>query len=297
MTLTQHQDAFLVKWAQNVLACERYYTHDKDYARNLSKLITHSSRRLGWPAGNLPLLSAVEAALHRACQSSSKSQPVWTKLLHQLFLQKQHPPSPDQLLLDLKSADWSKRFLARHVFLEIGGQAIETLTAILKEDAELVIRLVQNIELETKTRFAEKCSRLVCPDCLVHCQAHHVVSSWQSNISFHGCRACKQSRRFIHCPKGIIALLDATWEHYYKLQDETLTVNWSVHRAVFDFDRIHIVHATDEDVERFTVQIGNDTDTWRKNRYPHMECIINPSCTLSKNTLRILEKMFGRVSV
>jgi len=66
-------------------------------------------------------------------------------------------------------------------------------------------------------------------------------------------------------------------------------------RALFDFDRVEIIRATDEDVERFAMQVGNDTDPLRKPRYAQMRCSLAPNCHLTENTLRILESLFGRV--
>jgi hypothetical protein len=65
------------------------------------------------------------------------------------------------------------------------------------------------------------------------------------------------------------------------------------------FDRFYSQEqpANDEDIERFVVQVGNDTDPFRKPRYWQMTCTIGSACRLSENTLRILEKMFGRVEL
>ena len=63
------------------------------------------------------------------------------------------------------------------------------------------------------------------------------------------------------------------------------------------FDEVEIVQATDEDVERFAVQVGNDTDPKRKPRYQEMRCVVSPECRLSENSMRILERMFGAVEV
>jgi hypothetical protein len=72
-------------------------------------------------------------------------------------------------------------------------------------------------------------------------------------------------------------------------------VNWLVRRELFDFDRVEIIQATDEDVERFAVQVGNDTDPVRQPHYPQMRCLVAPQCRLSENTLRILRQTFDVV--
>jgi len=48
-------------------------------------------------------------------------------------------------------------------------------------------------------------------------------------------------------------------------------------------------------VERFAVQVGNDTDPFRRPRYRQMRCVVKPECNLSENTLRILDSVFGQV--
>ena len=59
---------------------------------------------------------------------------------------------------------------------------------------------------------------------------------------------------------------------------------------------MEIIQATDEEVERFAVQVGNDTDPYREPRYEQMQCSVDPKCQLSENTLRILESIFGPVN-
>jgi hypothetical protein len=57
------------------------------------------------------------------------------------------------------------------------------------------------------------------------------------------------------------------------------------------------VQATDEEVERFAVQVGNDTDAIRKPRYKKMRCTVSADCQLSANTMRILKRIFGSIQV
>jgi hypothetical protein len=90
-------------------------------------------------------------------------------------------------------------------------------------------------------------------------------------------------------------VLDDRWSEVWQHQDGLLRVNWLICRKLFDFDRVEVIQATDEDVERFVVQVGNDTDVLRQTRYPQIQCLIGPACRLSENSLRILERTFGRV--
>jgi hypothetical protein len=67
-------------------------------------------------------------------------------------------------------------------------------------------------------------------------------------------------------------------------------------RYRFDFDKVEIVSATDEEVERFAVKVGNDTDPFRQPHYKTMRCLVAESCNLSKNSIRVLQQMFGEVN-
>ena len=92
-----------------------------------------------------------------------------------------------------------------------------------------------------------------------------------------------------------MAILDAEWTEDQAQQDGQLRVNWLTRRTLFDFDRVEIIQATDEDVERFVIQVGNDTDTFRQPRYKQMRCVVAPDCQLSENTWKILRSFFGQV--
>jgi hypothetical protein len=90
-------------------------------------------------------------------------------------------------------------------------------------------------------------------------------------------------------------VLDSNWAEAQSYQDGLLRINWLARRSLFDFDWVEVIQANDEDVERFAVQIGNDTDPVRDAQYPKMRCLIAPGCRLSENTLRVLRSTFGRV--
>jgi len=96
-------------------------------------------------------------------------------------------------------------------------------------------------------------------------------------------------------PRGVVAVLNANWSGSRIHRDGRLRINWLTERSLFDFDWIEIVQASDEEVERFAVQLGNDTDPVRRRRYRHLHCFIGQSCRLSENTLRILQRMVGPV--
>jgi hypothetical protein len=115
-------------------------------------------------------------------------------------------------------------------------------------------------------------------------------------MTYYGCRTCGQSRQFLYCPQGVIAVLGTVSSVSAQNQhDGLLRVNWLTRRTLFDFKQVEIIQATDEDVERFAVQVGNDTDPVRQPHYAQMQCFIAPQCQLSENSPRVLQIMFGQV--
>jgi hypothetical protein len=212
--------------------------------------------------------------------------------------QKEQPDQLDSLVAALQSRDWADYSMARQTLVALGGEATEPLHRIAADEANplqpLAIELLTHIEQETTIRFAWRLAQLLCPRCLTRFGAHSLDLAWGVSFTYYGCRACGQSREFLEWPQ-VVAVLDTNWTELYARQGDQLRLNWLKRRTLFDFDRIEIIQATDEEVERFAVQVGNDTDPVREPRYKQMWCRVGPECRLSENTLRILESIFGQV--
>jgi len=206
---------------------------------------------------------------------------------------------PAALIAALQSRNWADYFTARQRLVALGGEATGSLSRIAADEAHplrsIALELLTYIEQETTIRFAGRLAQLLCPRCLTRFGAHSVNLPWGVAFTYYGCRACSQSREFLEGVKRVVAILDTTWPERQLRQKGTLRVNWLTRHTLFDFDRVEIIQATDQDVERFAVQVGNDTDPYRKPHYSQMTCIIGPECRLSENTLRILGRMFGQV--
>ena len=182
--------------------------------------------------------------------------------------------------------------------LSSGGEVIPILrtTAIdtMHPAQAVAAQLIQEIAPTTQHLHQQGETTLVCPRCTVRCAVHKVVLSWVTAAAYFGCRNCHQSLEFLTIDQ-IIAVLDNSSDSGPVQQARTLTVNWLSRQTLFDFDSVKIIQATDEDVERFAVQVGNDTDPVRQPHYKQMRCAISPDCTLSENTMRILQRTFGHV--
>ncbi len=296
---------------RNVLWREWCNSEDEEYAQRLFKVVTE----------NLPL--SIELPLryqHRPCYSCWREQPlraevekalwearatydwvrtVWTGPLRRLEKRLQSTEMPSSLAEDLQCDNWVDRFTARHTLITLGGKAVPALQALMEDPMDssdrLAISVLKSIGFETTALWAEEAPTLLCPECLTRCQAHRAHLPLQLDVAYYGCRICRQSQEFIHCPQGVVAVLDTTWTETRDQQNGLLRINWLARRELFDFDRVEIVQASDEDVERFAVQVGNDTDPYRKPRYKRMRCIVRPESGLLENTLRILGRTFGQV--
>lgn len=183
--------------------------------------------------------------------------------------------------------------------LALGGEAAPALQELVEiADPELertAGQLLQGIARDTEQRLSWRADQLLCPRCLARFGAHKVsLSRWQG-LTYYGCRLCGQSR--VYFQMRVVARLDREMQPDWTEGDGLIQVNWLARRTLFDFDAVAIARASNEEVERFAVQVGNDTDPLRQPRYGQMRCAVTADCGLSDNTLRILQHTFGGVEV
>jgi hypothetical protein len=185
--------------------------------------------------------------------------------------------------------------------VDMGGEVVPILHPISKKYhilQHVAGQLIFDIGRDTEKRLKGQETQLLCPHCLVHCGAHQRKVGWIGDVTYYGCRTCGQSRNFVPSENyHLVVLLDSELTAEQINYNETIRINWIKYRKLFDFEEVEIVRATDEDAERFAVQVGNDTDPFRSTRYKQMCCTISADCGLSENTIRILRQMFGQVEV
>lgn len=179
----------------------------------------------------------------------------------------------------------------------LGGEGVAALTNSLpaKPLQPLVTQLLRDIARNTAYGLAHRTAELLCPDCVTRFGPHAIDLPWEIDPIYYGCRRCGQSRRYLE--GYVVATLDNQSKADPTQENGQIRVNWSARRELFDFDTVEILNATDEEVERFAMQVGNDTDELRQPRYKEITCLVNPQCGLSENSLRILRRMFGRVVI
>ena len=239
----------------------------------------------------------VESALREAGRVSTATDSEWLELLQHLARRKTEPLDWETLTTQLQSRYWEERFIATQLLAVSGGEGVAVLAPIANRitspQHKTAIRLLHGISQETTTHLAHRAERLLCPGCLAFFDALHITIADNSVITYYGCRLCGQSLKFWE--GEIIAALDAEMGNEPLVEDGVVRINWLTRRELFDFHSVEITQAGDEDVERFAVQVGNDTDPTRQARYRRMRCVVNPACQLSENTLRILGRIFGEV--
>jgi hypothetical protein len=251
-----------------------------------------------WWQGQPPAVK-VERALHHACRARPDMKDIWLRPLKQAETVRQETRSPEALVELLKNRDWTDRFGARQALVARGSEAIGVLQPLAAEPEhplwKIAMWILASIEQDTANRFAWRLSHVYCPTCLALFEKRPVDVSLGVSFAYHGCRLCGQSQKSLYIPEGSVAALDTTGTEPQTLENGLLRVNWLLRRELFDFGQVEIRRATDEDVERFAVQVGNDTDPFRRARYKQVPCLIDARCHLSENTLRILRHTFGTV--
>lgn len=263
----------------------------------IEQLLPYNVRKLYFWWREQPKMAEVPLALKNATFLPEVHNS-WAKSLRKLDQQKEQPASLNKLMTNLQNDNWEDRFAARYGLVLLGGEAVEPLLAITTTKntflSQTAVRLLKNIASETTAKRIEQVKHL-CPHCLIYYDTCPIPLRRQPDLIFYGCRMCHQSREFVEGIDEVVAVLDVTWHEDQLRENSSLRVNWLARRTLFDFDRVEIIQANDEDVERFAVQVGNDTDPIRKPRYREMICTIGSDCQLSENTLRILGRMFGKV--
>lgn len=184
------------------------------------------------------------------------------------------------------------------IWVALGGEVVPQLhkVALDKESAlrPVAERMLNDIMHETRNRLSQHPERHFCVYCLVHCDVHKIKLQWQkAQISYYGCRLCGQSRNIF--TGWVVAVLNNETDVEQRRENRALWVNWLVRRQIFDFTAVRIEKATDEEVERFVVQIGNNTDPERQGRYAQMACHVSADCELSENSQKLLQRTFGQV--
>ncbi len=164
----------------------------------------------------------------------------------------------------------------------IGGVAIDHLLQV-EHFKPITLQIIEAIASETELRIKPKASSLFCQQCMHYCSSHKadnpflklspdnsLFSSPITNIpklvipKYYGCRQCRQSINLIEGRS--LAILDNLMTEKIIVKESEIWVNWLIHRQPFDFYEVRIRQASDRKVEEFVMQVGNDSDEFRRPR-------------------------------
>lgn len=270
-----------------------------ELSHRASLVYEHRLRWFWWRRRPHPF--EVERSLQEACLEKQAAAERWSELLDQLEEGRKHPSPVSSLTSELRNDHWGTRFVARQLLAASGSKALDPLCGAAREHPKDPVGataawLLSSIASDTTSRLAANAAGLLCPSCFVRCASYTVQPSLRHSHTGYGCRACGQSWDFMEWPGKVVAVLDRGMSEDLVKEEGVLSVNWIARKSLFDFDSVEIRNGSDEEVERFAVQIGNDTDPVRKPRYSRMTCRIPSPCSLSENSVRILQSAFGDVA-
>ncbi len=216
------------------------------------------------------------------------------------------PPTNEELLRALASDELQARLDAAYWYARMEGRGVLRLAEYARSGGsarEAAEVLAQDIGARTLARMSAQPGELLCVDCLLRMATRTESLSLQSAVEWWGCRACGNSSRTLAHAGPVVAVVDSSADWDLERHHEDLYVNWHTRAApsrfetveLFDFDRVLIASATDDEVRHFLVDLESDTDKARRARYGSMRCDVLRGCTLSANTVRALESVFGEV--
>lgn len=110
--------------------------------------------------------------------------------------------------------------------------------------------------------------------------------------------ACRKCQKTIYGTVGInqvVAILDTNCQFEVSFDANRYLVNYSLYNKMFDFNRVEITRTTDKAVEQFCYRITQDTDPYRKARYPKVQCLVSPNSGISDWSKKILKDVFKNI--
>ncbi|MCC6444890.1 MAG: hypothetical protein IT210_15710 [Armatimonadetes bacterium] len=156
------------------------------------------------------------------------------------------PATDGQCIASLNSEYCLELVAAHYALIDRGGSAIQAMKDKVQirewpdaksESNKRIKRTIQAIVRETRRLLARRLPHLLCPHCLTRYRLNTLRLPDQFPICYNiGCRTCGDS----------------------------LAVSCLAHHTLFDFDRVEIRNASDAEIERFGVRVGNDADPIRQ---------------------------------
>jgi HEAT repeat protein len=169
---------------------------------------------------------------------------------------------------------------------------LTTLVCNLPSDHVLVAR-ADAVMQAVQRALRPTTDSLLCRRCLVRLETQRLPRN--SAVRVLTCRTCGTADDLLTGIHEVMAVLDRGMAAEIDRQGARLHVHALRRGRPFDLDGVIVRDADDFAVERFCMQIGNDTDPQRAARYRTLPVTVAAECRLSANTLRVLDHIFGTV--
>ena len=118
----------------------------------------------------------------------------------------------------------------------------------------------------------------------------------QGRITSTSCRTCK-STLYAARVQSIVATLDEQMGPLSSVEGHQLKINWLKLNRLFDFDEVDIITASDQDIMRFCMLVGNDSDAYRIPKYARVKCTIHNADQLNTQTRTVIKRCFPMVDL
>lgn len=145
--------------------------------------------------------------------------------------------------------------------------------------------------------------QLYCVKCVARAMSFKSPTYNNTNIFFSdsffyvACRKCESNLFFSEEIRRVILVLDRNMEEDMTVDGENLVVNQLRRDQLTDFDEIRIIDADDYQVERFAMQIKNDTDDKRREWLSYTLVHLNSKLSLSQSKINMLRDHFEVVTL
>jgi hypothetical protein len=158
------------------------------------------------------------------------------------------------------------------------------------KDGSSKLRSTSRAALDAIWQVTEaRMNSLICPEHLTRFQKRKAGIPILTRVAYSACPICGRAWPVVEANE-VVAVLDSRSSSEQTKEGVALRVNWLVRKQMFDFDRVEIAQASDEEVQRFLGLLRSDHQL--QARCKQLLCRVGEECSLSENTRRLLMNAF-----
>ncbi len=176
--------------------------------------------------------------------------------------------------------------------------AVGPLRRALDDSSPAVRRAAASALARTTSALAPRLPAMLCGMHFARFEKRAVVGRLRRPLTTYvACRECDTAARAVMGVTRVVAALDELMAQTVEYEGLCARVNWRKLAQLFDFDAVVLRRADEYDIERFCIQVANDTDEVRKPRYARMQVYVHEDAGLSVGRLNMLRSLFGQVAI